>query len=351
MSGLATASDRVARVPNAVPSWGSGPEGTNGGSGIVNVASVPQRSPFRYPGGKTWLVPHIRRWLKSRPRRPQELIEPFAGGAIVGLTAAFEDLVQFVTLVEKDDDVAAVWQSILHPHQGRWLAERIVGFELTPESVRRELGTPRCKLSLRERAFKTLLRNRVQRGGILAAGAGLMKEGENGRGLASRWYPETLRRRIEAIMAIRRKLAFRHDDGMRAIEENAANPEVAFFVDPPYTVAGRRLYTYSETDHPALFRMMARVAGDFLMTYDNTAEIRRLANRHGFEMRLVPMKSTHHAEMTELLIGRDLGWIEAVHRIAVLGTTAPWAEGRGRAGPTAAPAEAGLPFPGRRRSP
>ena len=26
----------------------------------VNVASVPQRSPFRYPGGKTWLVPQVR---------------------------------------------------------------------------------------------------------------------------------------------------------------------------------------------------------------------------------------------------------------------------------------------------
>ena len=24
---------------------------------VVNVASVQQRSPFRYPGGKTWLVP------------------------------------------------------------------------------------------------------------------------------------------------------------------------------------------------------------------------------------------------------------------------------------------------------
>ena len=23
---------------------------------VVNVASVPQRSPFRYPGGKTWLI-------------------------------------------------------------------------------------------------------------------------------------------------------------------------------------------------------------------------------------------------------------------------------------------------------
>ena len=28
---------------------------------VINVASVPHRSPFRYPGGKTWLVPHVRR--------------------------------------------------------------------------------------------------------------------------------------------------------------------------------------------------------------------------------------------------------------------------------------------------
>lgn len=48
---------------------------------IVNVASVPQRSPFRYPGGKTWLIPRIRQWLRSRPERPHVLIEPFAAGA------------------------------------------------------------------------------------------------------------------------------------------------------------------------------------------------------------------------------------------------------------------------------
>ena len=53
---------------------------------IVNVASVPHRSPFRYPGGKTWLVPRVRQWLASI-ERPHELIEPFAGGAIVGLSA------------------------------------------------------------------------------------------------------------------------------------------------------------------------------------------------------------------------------------------------------------------------
>ena len=75
---------------------------------IVNVASVPMRSPFRYPGGKTWLVPWIRRWLRSKPCPVAELVEPFAGGAIVGLTAVFEELARKVTLVEVDYDVASV---------------------------------------------------------------------------------------------------------------------------------------------------------------------------------------------------------------------------------------------------
>ena len=47
---------------------------------IVNVASVPHRSPFRYPGGKTWLVPRVREWLASLPQRPALFVEPFAGG-------------------------------------------------------------------------------------------------------------------------------------------------------------------------------------------------------------------------------------------------------------------------------
>lgn len=85
---------------------------------VVNVASVPQRSPFRYPGGKTWLIPRIRQWLGSLPQRPAELIEPFAGGAIVSLTVTAEGLADHVTMVELDDAVAAVWQTIIHDDGG-----------------------------------------------------------------------------------------------------------------------------------------------------------------------------------------------------------------------------------------
>lgn len=58
-----------------------------------------------------------------------------------------------------------------------------------------------------------------------------------------------------------------------------------------------------------LFRITSSLTGDFLMTYDDAAEVRSLAQQHGFEMRTVAMKSTHHANMKELLIGRDLSWL------------------------------------------
>src|SRR6266700_2915431 len=80
---------------------------------IVNVASVPQRSPFRYPGGKTWFVPTFRKWMASFPLKPRLLIEPFAGGGIISLTALFEELVNQVVMVELDHEVAAVWQSVV----------------------------------------------------------------------------------------------------------------------------------------------------------------------------------------------------------------------------------------------
>ncbi len=74
----------------------------------VNVASVPQRSPFRYPGGKTWFVPTFRHWMTQIYPKPSTLVEPFAGGGIISLTALFENLVERVVMVELDDEIAAV---------------------------------------------------------------------------------------------------------------------------------------------------------------------------------------------------------------------------------------------------
>jgi DNA adenine methylase len=272
----------------------------------VNVASVPQRSPFRYPGGKTWLVPYIRSWLAWHQTPFGVLVEPFAGGGIVGLTAGFEGLADHVVLVESDPNVAAVWHTILGG-QAKWLADQILNFELTHESVAAILHQKPD--TQRERAFAVILRNRVQRGGIMAEGAGLVKTGENGRGLNSRWYPETLARRIQEIAGVRERFSFIEGDAFEVIRRYADDETAAFFADPPYTVASKRLYAHWQVEHRSLFRLLASVKGDVLMTYDKTSEIASLASEFDFGTQAIAMKNTHHAKMTEVLIGKDLTWL------------------------------------------
>jgi DNA adenine methylase len=276
----------------------------------VNVASVPQRSPFRYPGGKTWLVPLFRRWMFSFPSQPKMLVEPFAGGGIISLTAAFECLADKVVMVELDRQIASVWETIL-AGDAKWLARRLLTFELSPESAKTELS--KVAHSQRELAFQTILKNRTAHGGILAEGAGVLKHGENGKGILSRWYPQTIAKRITNIELVASRLEFIHGDAFEIMTEHLKNKDAVFFIDPPYTAggkrAGSRLYTHFKIDHERLFSLCKKLHGDFLMTYDNAEEVHVLAEQYDFETKTVPMKNTHHAEMDELLVGRNLDWV------------------------------------------
>jgi len=277
----------------------------------VNVASIPQRSPFRYPGGKTWFVPTFRNWLAQKAVTTELLVEPFAGGGIISLTALFEHLVRNVVMVELDEDIAAVWETIVSGN-AEWLARRIMAFDLTRESLVQELS--RTDGDLKERAFQTILKNRTYHGGILAGGSGMLKHGENGKGIRSRWYPQTLAKRFSGISQIAGRISFRQEDGLRVMREFADREDVVFFIDPPYTAggkkAGKRLYRYSEIDHEHLFELCESLAGDFLMTYDNAEEVKQMARKHGFQMRLIPMTNTHNTTMEELVIGKELIWMD-----------------------------------------
>jgi DNA adenine methylase len=277
-----------------------------GGTKPINVAQVRQLSPLRYPGGKTWLVPEVRNWLMLMKRKPAVLVEPFAGGAMAGLTVAAEDLADKVFLCELDDDVAALWETIFRGTSAdvRWLCNNITSFEVKLENVREVLASE-PKL-VRARAFKTIVKNRMQRGGIMAAGAGLVKSGEAGRGLHSRWYPETLATRINALHGLKDRISFEHGDAFDIIRRFSSDSKACYFIDPPYTVggkkAGNRLYTHNDIDHEGLFELVSKVRGDAMLTYDDAPEVRKLAKRYGFRIVEIPMKNTHHAIIRELLI-------------------------------------------------
>ena len=91
-----------------------------------------------------------------------------------------------------------------------------------------------------------------------------------------------------------------------------ASKRAAFFIDPPYTKAARRLYNNWEFNHEYLFELLTKFKCPFLVTYDDTTEITRLAEKHSLTYRTIAMKTTHHLQKKELLISRDFDWFDSI---------------------------------------
>ncbi len=272
----------------------------------ANIASVPHYSPFRYPGGKTWLANIVRRWLDESDA--PVLYEPFAGGGSMSLLAVIEGHVQRAVLLELDHSVASVWQTMLSD-DAEWLIDRITSFRVTPERVADVLAERPRKI--RTLAFQTLIKNRCRRGGVLAGGAGLLIKGERGNGITSRWYPDTLARRIRLIHQHRERIQFIEGDSMKLLPELLRVRSAAFFVDPPYPKLMqprvKPLYSHFRLNHECLFRELASSDANFLLTYDDSDYVRRLALMHSLHYREIHMRNSNAAMKMELIISKKRG--------------------------------------------
>lgn len=268
-------------------------------------------SPFRYPGGKSRLRPTIIDWISQLGFRPTHFVEPFAGGASVGLAVAELDLAEHVTLAEIDPDVSAVWEVVLNG-QATAFAEQIRSFRLT-RSTAAEVAArePPNELS---RAFRCLLLNRISRAGIMAPGAGWLKEGEDGHGIRSRWYPETLSDRVISTNALNNKVTFLQRDGLEVLKEFANDRRAVAFVDPPYVVngrgAGQRLYAHHDVDCEQLFKVIRTFAGAMVITYHRSVVVERFADAAGLERHTVTMQTGHSHSKRELIMYKPASGIQ-----------------------------------------
>ena len=210
-------------------------------SQIINVASVPNRSPFRYAGGKTWFIPHTRKWLSSLKIKPVEFVEPFLGGGITSLTVAFERLSQHITMVELDSEVAAVGS-----HNGDARNSPIV--------LRVEFNLPNVKDLWQKFVMSMILllaivKNRATRA-VFGDGVGLIKGGERERFgfrcTRTATTPNPLHLTIRTYHFVK-AMASSH----AAISHNA----VRIFIDPPIQrreKRGQPAYTHSHIDPRSL---------------------------------------------------------------------------------------------------
>ena len=85
---------------------------------------------------------------------------------------------------------------------------------------------------------------------------------------------------------------------------------MAYFIDPPYLGAGKRLYAENVLDHRRLFEIASKLKGRVLMTYDDTPDVRNWTQEFGFAIQSVRMQTRQHRTKMELLISKDLAWLK-----------------------------------------
>ena len=165
-------------------------------------------------------------------------------------------------------------------------------------------------VTVKDRAFATIIKNRTNHGGILAKGVGTIKRGENGKGISSRWYPSTLAKRIRNIVRNKANIEFIHGDAFDFMNPDYYDINTYYFIDPPYTIAGKRLYTHCDIEHEALFKNVSEMPCHYLMTYDKCDYVISLAEKYKLHWRVIPMQTTKHVKKEEIIISDNFDWFE-----------------------------------------
>lgn len=237
-------------------------------------------TPLRYPGGKSQLTPLIIDILKQNDLVYGEYAEPFAGGGGIAMSLLLNDYVSRVYLNDIDPAIYAFWVAVLDHTE--LLCERI---ERTPVTMaewhrQREVFLDVTCPDVLDKGFSTLFLNRTNRSGILRGGVigGLSQSGNYK--LDCRFNRQDLIRKIRRIAGYRDYIEVSCLDAATFLGSSIPNSSESTLVnlDPPYFGKGPELYTnfYQPQDHAHLANAVAKLDRRWIVTYDDTPEIRAL---------------------------------------------------------------------------
>ncbi len=246
---------------------------------------VPQDvlSPLRYPGGKRRLAPLVANLLEQMEYLPDLSVEPFAGGASVGLHLLVSGLSSRLGLADRDELIAAFWETVFF--DSRWLISEVQKVDVSLERWE-EFRKSACS-DRRERALKCLFLNRTSFSGILYKGAGPIggRQQTSSYGIGCRFNKKTITDRIEYLASFANRIAFVECCDWKesiclcesAIAHNASN-DTFLYLDPPFFEKAGKLYRYSFglDDHEALRDRLMDTAAPWLLSYDSPGEVRKL---------------------------------------------------------------------------
>jgi DNA adenine methylase len=240
---------------------------------------TPATSPLRYPGGKSCLLEFVATILRINGMECGHYAEPYAGGCGLALALLYGGHVADIHINDIDPSIWAFWHCVLHDTDA--LVARIVE---TPVTIaewckQRDIyraGDVKDTLLL---GFSAFFLNRTNRSGIIKGAGVIGGLQQNGNyKLDCRYNQEDLIRRIRRVRRYKDSIHLTNYDALEFFSNCKLPMNSLFFIDPPYYKKGAGLYTsyYVASDHARLAKTVIELDRPWIVTYDDTFEIRRL---------------------------------------------------------------------------
>lgn len=240
-------------------------------------------SPLRYPGGKSKIVPLIKRIIISNNLEDCTFVEPFAGGAGVALDLLFNNLVGHIVINDSDIAIFSFWKAILE-ETDRFVKD-IYAIPLTIEEWERQKEILKAaKEPSYELGFAAFYLNRTNRSGILNAGVIGGKKQDGKWKMDARFNRNNLVTKILEIAKRKNDISIFNLD-VKDFIKRIPSENTFVYLDPPYCEKGKQLYSnyFVHDDHQNLEKIIRNLDVKWVLTYDNNPEIRKIYK--GYEIK------------------------------------------------------------------
>lgn len=237
-------------------------------------------SPLRYPGGKNKISNFVKDIIVTNNLSECSYIEPFAGGASVGLFLLFSEIVSDIYINDVDKSIYSFWYSVLNNTDGLCKLINDTKVNLLEWNKQKEIQNKKDKSDLLILGFSTFFLNRTNRSGIINGGMIGGREQSGKWKIDVRFNKEELIKRIKKIALYSNRIHIYNldaQDFVSCVDNKIKNNSFIYF-DPPYYKKGNVLYTNSFTHekHQKLAEYIHLLRSNWILTYDNVPEILKL---------------------------------------------------------------------------
>lgn len=238
-------------------------------------------SPFRYPGGKSCMLSLTASILRANQLERGHYLEPYAGGCGLALELLYGGYVADIHINDIDPAIWAFWHCVLNDTDA--LVERVLNTPVTIEEwlKQREFMRSGKTDDVLALGFCAFFLNRTNRSGIIKGGGVIGGLDQTGNyKIDCRYNATGLAQRIKRIKKYEDRIHLTNLDAIDFLNrcERDIPQESLLFVDPPYFNKGSSLYMsfYRPRDHGELAERIIGLDRPWIVTYDDTPEIRAL---------------------------------------------------------------------------